>query len=104
MGVSVPALTVWTAQHPWVRHRLVVAYASLLPQFVVPVLVLGFWRPDFDALGEYLFHFHVCAIVTVAALALWPADCGFIYTGPPSLLDHTRFLAHFSGLRQAPST
>jgi membrane-associated phospholipid phosphatase len=99
MGVSVPALTVWTAQHPWVRHGLVVAYASLLPQFVVPVLVLGFWRPDFDALGEYLFHFHVCAIVTVAALALWPAACGLIYTGPPSLLDHTRFIAHFSGLR-----
>jgi len=99
MGVSVPAITDWTSHHPWLLRCLVLAYQSLLPQFALPIIVYGAIRPRLDTLWEYVFHFHVCAILTVIGLALWPAACVFSYYGVPSLLDQTRFTAHFEGLR-----
>ena len=48
---------------------------------------------------EYAFNFHVCLIVTLIGLALFPAMCAFSYYGFESLIDQTRFIRHFKALR-----
>jgi hypothetical protein len=98
LGLHVPALTTWTAARPAFAQILILAYHSLLPQFLLPIVVLGFLR-DRKHLWEYIFHFHVCATVTLIGVALWPAACAFTYYGFDSLLDQTRFIDHFAALR-----
>jgi PAP2 superfamily len=98
LGLDVRAVTAWTAAHPTVAKILVLAYVSLLPQFMLPIVVLGFYR-DREYLWEYIFHFHVCLTVTLIGVALWPAACAFAYLGFDSLLDQTRFIDHFAALR-----
>jgi membrane-associated phospholipid phosphatase len=99
LGVSVPALTQWTAQYDWLRALLTWSYRSLLFQFPLPILVLGVVSRNLERLWEYLFHFHVCAIVTLIGLAGWPAACVFSYTGTASLLNQDRFIRHLEALR-----
>ena len=99
MGVYVPALVEWTRAHPWIQQSLSSAYFSLLPQLILPVAVVGCWFKDRAALWEYAFHFHVCVVVTLLGLALWPAACAFTYYGFDSLLDQTRFIRHFHEFR-----
>jgi hypothetical protein len=98
-GVNVGDLAAWTSAHPQVGRILRTAYFSLLAQFVLIPPVLGMLLRDRDALWEYVFHFHFCAIVTVLALALFPAACAFQYYGFTSVIDQSRFIAHFNGLR-----
>jgi membrane-associated phospholipid phosphatase len=78
---------------------LIVAYFSLLPQFVLPIIALGIFYRDRPRLWEYIFHFHFCLAVTLAGLALLPAACAFSYYGFHSLIDQTRFIDHFTRLR-----
>lgn len=104
LGIHVPALTGWTAGHPYLTLALVAAYFTLLPQFVLPLIVLGLAYKDREALWEYVFHFHVCLAVTLAGVALLPAACAFSYYGFTSLIDQTRFISHFEGLRAGTLT
>lgn len=99
MGIYVPGLVEWTRAHPWIQPPLWYAYFSLLPQLILPVAVVGCWFKDRAALWEYAFHFHVCVIVTLLGLALWPAACAFTYYGFDSLLDQTRFIRQFHEFR-----
>jgi membrane-associated phospholipid phosphatase len=75
------------------------SYYSLAAQFVAPLAILGFYYRDRDALWEYTFNFHICLVITLAGLALLPAACAFTYYGFESLIDQTRFIAHFEALR-----
>jgi hypothetical protein len=104
MGVYTPALAEWTANHRQVASVLAQAYGTLLPQFFLPLFALGFWYFDRQSLWEYAFHFHLCSLITVACLAIWPAACAFTYYGFDSVLDQTRFIAHFGGLRDGTIT
>lgn len=99
MGIHVPALAAWTRAHPPVALVLMLAYFTLLPQFVGAMLLLGLVYRNADRLWEYSFHFHLCALVTVASLALFPAACAFAHYGFESTLPQERFLAHFNGFR-----
>ena len=99
LGVHVPALTGWTRQHPWMNMVLTSSYAIPLWQFAVAVPVLGIFLKDRRALWEYVANFHFCAIVTVAALALIPAECAFQHYGFTSTIDQARFIGHFNGFR-----
>lgn len=103
-GVHVPSVVEWTRSRPLLTAVLSASYYSLLTQFTMPVLVVGFWYRNRDALWEYLFHFHFCAIVTIVCLAVWPAACAFTFYGFESLLDQTRFIRHFEGLRTGAIT
>jgi hypothetical protein len=77
---------------------LALAYYTLVLQIViVPLLIAGARRTG--RLWEYIALFHVCAILTVAGLALFPAECAFQYLGFDSTLSQTRFIAQFNGLR-----
>jgi hypothetical protein len=100
MGIHVPALAAWTAAHPFIAVMLWMSYSTLLPQFLLPILILGIWAGDRPRLWEYCFHFHFCLIVTLACLALWPAACAFVHYGFHSTINQTRFISHFQGLRQ----
>jgi len=99
LGIHVPALAEWTREHPSVRALLYLAYFSLLPQFVGVLMLLGLVYRNSERLWEYLFHFHLCGVLTVASLALFPAACAFSYYGFDSTLPQGRFLAHFNGFR-----
>jgi hypothetical protein len=99
LGVNVATLAGWTAGHPIVSLLLTACYASLLPQFMAPLLLVGLRFRDRERLWEYIFHFHFCLIATLAALAIFPAECAFIHYGFESTIDQTRFTAQFLALR-----
>ena len=99
LGIHVPAMAEWLRGQPVLNWTLTTAYYTLLWQFALIVPLLGFGVRDRHALWEYLFHFHVCAIVTVVALAVIPAQCAFQFYGFESTLDQTRFIQHFNGFR-----
>ena len=99
LGVHVPSLALWTANHRIVAKLLELCYISLLPQFLLPLMVIGLYKRDRAGLWEYIFHFHLCLIVTIAVFALFPAACAFQYYGFKATLDEVRFTAQFNGLR-----
>ena len=99
MGISVPDAVWWTRAHPRLVTVLVIAYYSLALQFIAPLVVLGLYHRDRDALWEYTFNFHVCLILTLIGLVFFPAMCAFSYYGFESLIDQTRFIHHFHALR-----
>jgi hypothetical protein len=104
LGVHVPALVQWTRSHVWVNHALTFAYSTLLAQFALIIPALAIVLRDREGLWEYAFHFHFCALLTVTALALWPAACAFQYYGFESTIDQTRFIHHFNALRDGSMT
>jgi len=54
---------------------------------------------DRRALWEFVFHFHVCATITLVAFALFPAACAFNYYGFESTIPQAGFIADFAGAR-----
>jgi hypothetical protein len=104
VGVDVPALTAWTGTHPAVANALRYAYVTLLPQLFLPIAVLGPLLRNRRHMWEYAFHFHFCSVVTLAALALFPAECPFTYYGYECLVNMARFIRHFHGFRDGTLT
>jgi hypothetical protein len=72
LGVSSPAIDRWVTGHAMTRHLLGLAYASLLPQFVLVPLVLG-WL-NHTRLWRFVLQFQLTAIVAVVLFAWWPAS------------------------------
>jgi hypothetical protein len=103
LGVSVPALTAWTAGHPWLVAVLHWAYFTLLYQLFLPVVVLTWWD-DREALWEFAFHMILSGLVIISVFAFWPAACVFNELGFDSLIDQTRFITHFAALRDGSMT
>ena len=99
LGISVPAAVEWTRGFPTLVAILSISYYSLAVQFIAPLAILGLYHRDRDRMWEYAFHFHVCLIVTLIGLMLFPAMCAFSYYGFESLIDQTRFISHFNALR-----
>jgi hypothetical protein len=92
LGVDVAGLTAWTAQYGWLVAVLNVAYNSLVPQLLLPLVVLPL-TADWDRLWEYLWHLHVSLIGALACLALWPTVYVFTYRHfdplvAPALVQH----------------
>jgi hypothetical protein len=98
LGVHVPTLTAWTRRHPRLNGWLIWAYFTLVWQFALAVPGLALLR-DRRALWEYVFHFHVCSVVTLFAFAIFPAACAFTYYGFESTIQQARFIADFQGAR-----
>jgi hypothetical protein len=98
LGVHVPTLVAWTRQHPRLNRVFIWAYFTLLWQFALTVPALALVR-DRRALWEYIFHFHVCSVVTLLAFAMFPAACAFSYYGFESTIPQGGFIADFDGMR-----
>lgn len=104
LGFHVPTLADWVRARPLLNAILTRGYYTLLWQFALIIPILGLVFRDRRSLWEYLFHFHLCAIVTVVMLAAFPAQCAFQHYGFESTLDQTRFIRHFNGLRDGSMT
>ena len=100
LGIYVPALAQWTAAHSTVSRLLALCYFTFLPQFLLPIVVLGVVFNNRWALWEYAFHFHFCLVVTLAALVFFPAETPSQYFGFRATIDQTRFIAQFDALRR----
>jgi hypothetical protein len=103
MGVHVPTLTAWTWAHPVLLRLITLTYFSFAPQLLLTVLALAALR-ERERLWEFAFHFHVCLIVTIAALALWPAVCAPAYYGYPPTIDMTHVIAQIKGFHDGSMT
>jgi len=99
LGIYVPALAAWTFAHPVINMLLKVSYFSLVPQFVLAIMVLAAYR-DRERLWEFAFHFHVCIIVTVAALIVCPAVCPSAYYGFQPTIDMSHLIQQIQELHQ----
>lgn len=103
LGVSVPAMTAWTWAHPWASILATITYATFAPQMILTVLVLAVLR-DRDRLWEFAFLFHVCLIVTIAAVAIWPSACAPVFYGFESTIDTTRAISQIKGFHEGTMT
>ena len=99
LGVHVPSVTAWTRARPGIGRLLTICYYSLLPQFVLAPIAVVLALRNRQRVWEYVYHFHFCLIVTLAALALFPAAGAFAYYGFESTLNQARFIHHFQSLR-----
>jgi hypothetical protein len=105
VGVDVSTYAVWTRQHPLLADVLTRAYSTLLPQFFLPLLLLGFVLRDRKGLWEYIGLMHIAAAVTVICFALWPAACPPQHYGfEPVGIDQSRVYRHLAGLREGAMT
>jgi Na+/H+-translocating membrane pyrophosphatase len=104
IGIDAAQLAAWTRAHPSLSTVLTTAYFSFLPQLAVLVPLVGFVARDRDAMWEAVFHFNFCAVITVVALALFPAAHAFQYLHFDSTLDQTRLIAQFNGIRDGTFT
>ncbi|GAC1452931.1 MAG: hypothetical protein PVSMB1_00950 [Gemmatimonadaceae bacterium] len=103
IGVYVPVLVAWTRAHPATSLLAMITYASLLPQFLLTVIVLAALR-ERERLWEFAFHFHFCTIVAVAALTIWPAVCAPAYYGFASTIDVTFLMDQIKGFHEGTMT
>lgn len=103
LGVSVPAVVAWTATQPWLVAGLSWAYFTFVYQVFLTIFVLAWWN-DSEAIWEFAFHMIVCGLITIVTFTFWPAAGVFSELGFQSLLDQTRFLAHFGSLRDGSMT
>ena len=99
LGINVASLAHWTASHPTVSLLLSLCYASLMLQFLLPLVLLGLRHRDRQGLWEYVFHFHFCLLITIAALALFPAECAYTHMGYTPTIDQARVIRQIGGLR-----
>jgi membrane-associated phospholipid phosphatase len=103
MGVHVPTLAAWTRAHPATSQLATIVYATFLPQLVLTVFALAALR-ERERLWEFAFHFHVCLVVTIAALAVYPAVCPSAYYGFASTIDMTRAIRQIKALHEGTMT
>jgi PAP2 superfamily len=103
MGVHVPTLTAWTWAHPVTSRLATLTYFTFAPQLLLTVLALAALR-ERERLWEFAFHFHVCLIVTIAALAVWPSVCAATYYGMTPTIDMTRAIAQIKGFHEGSMT
>jgi hypothetical protein len=103
LGVSVPAMTAWTWAHPLTALAAKVVYFTFGPQMLLTVLALAVLR-ERARLWEFAFHFHVCLILTIAALAIWPSACAPVFYGFEPTIDTTRAIAQIKGFHDGTMT
>jgi hypothetical protein len=99
LGIDVAALATWTRSHPAVSLVLSACYASLIAQFLMPLVIVGLRDRDRTRLWEYVFHFNFCLIVTIVTLAIFPAECPYTHLGFTPTIDQARVIAHITALR-----
>lgn len=103
LGIHLPALVRWTTQHPAIALVLGIAYLTHMPQFVLAVFGLGALR-ERDSLWEFAFHFQVCLLISLIALAIWPAACPPAYWGFTPTIDLTRTMQQIQGFHTGSMT
>ena len=70
---------------------------------LLTVLALAVLR-ERERLWEFAFHFHLCLIPTIAALAIWPSVCPPAFYGFSPTIDMTQVLAQIQGFHDGTMT
>ena len=96
MGIRHGALVAWVNAHPLVREALRLAYFSLMPQFVLPIAVLGF--VDRREMWRYVWCFQCIALITVIAFGIWPSSVPSRH-GIPEFISQDKAMAQFFAAR-----
>lgn len=104
LGIDVSRLAAWTAAHPMVSATLSACYGSLSYQFLLVLTVVGLRFRDRARLWEFVFHFQCCLIVTIAALAVFPAACAPAYFGFTPTIDQARVVTQIAALHAGTFT
>jgi membrane-associated phospholipid phosphatase len=103
LGISVRAITAWTAERPGLLVILQGAYLSFLAQVFGLVLILAI-RRDREGLWAYLFQYHVCATITLAIAALWPSETVYVHHGFSPLINEDVLIRQLPGFRDGTLT
>ncbi|HWW89050.1 MAG TPA: phosphatase PAP2 family protein [Vicinamibacterales bacterium] len=103
MGVEVEVLAAWTRAHPAISVVATVVYNTFQAQLVLAIFILAALR-ERERLWEFAFHFHVCLIVTVSALVIWPALGPAAYHGFAPTVDMTRLVEQVKGFHEGTMT
>lgn len=103
LGIHVPSLAAWTTAHRTVDVLLTASYGSLLVQFLLVIGLLAAYRNRAN-LWELAFHVHVCLIVTVACLLIFPAICPPAYYGFRPTIKMTRLIQQIRGFHAGTMT
>jgi hypothetical protein len=103
IGVYVPGVAAWTWAHPRTSWLATASYFTFAPQLLLTVLALAALR-ERARLWEFAFHFHLCLIVAIAALAVWPAVCPAAYYGFTPTIDMTQVIAQIKGFHDGSMT
>jgi len=88
IGVDVSRLAAWTHARPLIERGLVAAYGTFVPQCAITLVGLAL-LDDREGLWEFLTHVHVCLLVVLICLALWPAvspPAHYGFTAPVPML------------------
>ena len=98
LGFRESAIVQWTHMHPAVGSLFTTTYATLMPQTLLAIIVLGLFD-DGIALRKFILRFMVCALVT-AGLFLWfPAEGPFISQSYQPTDDQAHYLTHLHAMR-----
>jgi hypothetical protein len=103
LGASAPAITAWTWQHGSVATLARVVYFTFAPQMLLAVIILAVLR-DRHRLWEFAFHFHVCLMITIAALILWPCLHASGFYGFVPVIDMSHAIAQIKGFHDGTMT
>jgi hypothetical protein len=99
LGVHVPSIARWTGQHPWLLSYLSFCYQSLPLQLTATPIVLVLLHKRTDRALEFVFNFHVCLLITLAGMALFPARGVFTHYGFQPLFNFDGVVRHIAGYR-----
>jgi membrane-associated phospholipid phosphatase len=104
MRVDVVALNAWTSRHPLIEMLLFRSYGTLIAQFVLPMIALGFSERDQDALWEFTFNFFLCTMIIIVIVMLFPAACPMTYYGFQPLLGQAQVARQIAAIRNGTLT
>jgi membrane-associated phospholipid phosphatase len=102
VGIDVSDALAWVQQ-----HRLLTvlrwAYGTLSLQVLLAIPVMRFLR-ERDAMWEFVFHFHLCLILTLVASAFWPVAGPYQWFDYTTPLDLARVVTQVNGFHDGTLT
>ncbi|MCH8829985.1 MAG: phosphatase PAP2 family protein [Planctomycetes bacterium] len=103
LGVHVPDIVGWAADHPHIAYALFLAYHSVLPQTLLLLIGLGF-AGDRRPLELFVLRFMLALLITVAIFTVTPAEGPFVTYGLEISAAQDRVLEHLQTLRSGERT
>ena len=98
MGIHLPSIVAWAADHPTLKTVLDLAYPSVMLSTLLALVVLGLDR-DRLRLQEFILQFMIAGLLTTIVFFMFPAEGPFVAYGYDLRPDQQRFLEHFHALR-----
>ncbi|WP_158226534.1 phosphatase PAP2 family protein [Bradyrhizobium sp. UFLA03-84] len=82
IGIDLPSIIPWFANHPWLTELLAAAYCSSFVQITALFVLLAATR-RFDKLWQLVFVFALTIVASTMFSVFWPAKGAFVYFDHP---------------------